>query len=325
MENNLNHTRTTCPKISVILPVYNAGQHIRPCLDTLIGQTLHDIEIICILDCPTDGTDKIVEEYAKKDERIKIIKNERNLNIGESRNRGLSVATGEYIGFSDHDDYRELEMYEELYKKATESGASAVLSGVLGIQAAKREQSNPANWIEDTLNDLVMRHYTTHIHPHLYKREFLRNNQISFTDNNTHSVEDTLFNAKVLARIAAEKATLKIITHDYYIHVDHANNQNKSYSHWAFSKVTNSIREMQKVAQIYPIRTSSIAEFGVRCLYTSFLREKNKNGLQATLKLFRSLKKDVAVANSLKNYHTLWNKNFTLPKNIFALFLKAIL
>lgn len=313
------------PKISVIIPVYNAGEHIKPCLDTLTKQTLHDIEIICVLDCPTDGTDKVVEEFAQADSRIKVVKNERNLNIGESRNRGMAVATGEYIGFSDHDDYRELNMYEDLYNKAQESGATMVLSGALGIQAAKWEKASPTQWADDTLNNLVMRRYTTHIHPHLYKRSFLEENHITFTDNNTHSVEDTLFNAKVLAKIAAEKAVLKTIAHDYYIHVDYANNQNKSYSHWAFCKVANSIREMQKVAQVYPIPATSIAEFGIRCLYTSFLREKAKNGLWATLKLLGSLKKDATVAEPLRAYNAVWNKTFTFPKNIFALYIKAIL
>lgn len=313
------------PKISVIVPVYNAGEHIKPCLDTLTQQTLQDIEIICVLDCPTDGTDKAVEAYAQQDARIKVVRNEHNLNIGESRNRGMAVATGDYIGFSDHDDYRELNMYEDLYKKAIANGASAVLSGVLGSKAAFWKGNNPNSWIDETLNNLVMRRYTTHIHPHLYKREFLKENNITFTDNNTHSVEDTLFNAKVLATIAARGCVLETIPHDYYIHVDYANNQNKSYSHWAFKKVENSIREMQELTQVYAIKPASIAEFGIRCLYTSFIREKAKNGLLATLKLFGTLKQDETVANSLKAYPAKWNRAFTLPKNIFALYIKAIL
>lgn len=313
------------PKISVIVPIYNAGEHIRPCLDTLTKQTLQDIEIICVLDCPTDGTDKVVEAYAQQDARIKVVRNEHNLNIGESRNKGMAVATGDYIGFSDHDDYRELNMYEDLYKKAQENGATVVLSGALGIQATQWKQAVPKSWLDETLNNLVMRRYTTHIHPHLYKRAFLEGKHITFTDNNTHSVEDTLFNAKVLANIAAEGSVLETVPHDYYIHVDYGNNQNKSYSHWAFKKVENSIREMRELTQVYAIRPASIAEFGIRCLYTSFIREKAKNGLWATLKLFGTLKKDETVANSLKAYPAKWNKAFTLPKNIFALYIKAIL
>ena len=93
------------PKVSIIVPIYNAGKFLEKCLDTLVNQTLKDIEIILVLDCPTDGSDRIAREYAEKDPRIRLIVNEQNLNIGLSRNEGLKIARGEYIGFSDHDDY----------------------------------------------------------------------------------------------------------------------------------------------------------------------------------------------------------------------------
>ena len=92
------------PKVSIIVPIYNAGKFLEKCLDTLVNQTLKDIEIILVLDCPTDGSDRIAREYAEKDPRIRLIVNEQNLNIGLSRNEGLKIARGEYIGFSDHDD-----------------------------------------------------------------------------------------------------------------------------------------------------------------------------------------------------------------------------
>jgi len=93
------------PKVSIIVPIYNAGKFLEKCLDTLVNQTLKDIEIILVLDCPTDGSDRIAREYAEKDPRIRLIVNEQNLNIGLSRNEGLKIARGEYIGFSDHDDW----------------------------------------------------------------------------------------------------------------------------------------------------------------------------------------------------------------------------
>ena len=87
------------PKVSIIVPIYNAGKFLEKCLDTLVNQTLKDIEIILVLDCPTDGSDRIAREYAEKDPRIRLIINEQNLNIGLSRNEGLKIAQGEYIGF----------------------------------------------------------------------------------------------------------------------------------------------------------------------------------------------------------------------------------
>ena len=79
------------PKVSIIVPIYNAGKFLEKCLDTLVNQTLKDIEIILVLDCPTDGSDRIAREYAEKDPRIRLIVNEQNLNIGLSRNEGLKT------------------------------------------------------------------------------------------------------------------------------------------------------------------------------------------------------------------------------------------
>ena len=107
------------PKVSIIIPIYNVEKKLLcKCLDSLLNQTLQEIELVCVLDCPTDGSDKVVEEYAQKDSRIKIIRNEQNLHIGESRNRGIDTATGEFIGFFDDDDYCEPTMYEQLYLAA---------------------------------------------------------------------------------------------------------------------------------------------------------------------------------------------------------------
>ena len=116
------------PKVSIIVPIYNAGEFLGRCLDSLIHQTLKDIEIILVLDVPTDGSDKVAEMYADQDNRIKLVYNESNLHIGFSRNAGLKIASGEYVGFADHDDYCETDMFEKLYKKAKKDNADVVVS-----------------------------------------------------------------------------------------------------------------------------------------------------------------------------------------------------
>ena len=116
------------PLVSVIVPIHNAGKYLYKCLDSLVNQTLRDIEIIAVLDCPTDGSDKVVEKFAANDSRIKIVRNKANLHIGNSRNEGLKVARGKYIGFSDHDDYSDPRMYEVLYRKAEEENLDLVCS-----------------------------------------------------------------------------------------------------------------------------------------------------------------------------------------------------
>lgn len=102
------------PKVSVIIPVYNVEEYLRQCLDSVVNQTLQDIEIICIDDGSTDSSLAILEEYASRDDRIKILK-QQNQYAGVARNNGIKVATGEYLHFLDSDDWIENNTYEKLY------------------------------------------------------------------------------------------------------------------------------------------------------------------------------------------------------------------
>lgn len=106
------------PKVSVIIPVYNAEEYLVKCLDSVLTQTLHEIEIICIDDCSVDNSIKILENFSQKDQRIRFFKNDKNIGQGLTRNKGLELAVGEYIAFVDSDDWIESNMYEVLYEKA---------------------------------------------------------------------------------------------------------------------------------------------------------------------------------------------------------------
>jgi glycosyltransferase involved in cell wall biosynthesis len=117
-------------KVSVIVPCYNAEKFLHKCLDSLTGQTLKDIEIICVNDCAKDSTAAILEEYSKKDDRIKIITHEKNQGLSAARNSGIAAAKGDYIGFVDSDDFVELTMMEKLYNKAIQKNADLVIGNV---------------------------------------------------------------------------------------------------------------------------------------------------------------------------------------------------
>lgn len=101
----------TLPSLSIIVPVYNGEPFLRRCLDSLVGQTLRDIEIICVNDGSTDSCLSILQEYAARDERIHIISQE-NAGLSAARNAGLRIANAEYIAFVDSDDYVEPHTYE---------------------------------------------------------------------------------------------------------------------------------------------------------------------------------------------------------------------
>ena len=118
------------PKISVIIPVYNVEKYLCECLDSIVNQTLKDIEIICVNDGSTDNSLSILQEYASKDERIKIIDKE-NQGQGYARKIGLDNATGKYILFCDSDDkYEPNNAFKVLIDEATKLNVDILLFGI---------------------------------------------------------------------------------------------------------------------------------------------------------------------------------------------------
>jgi len=112
-------------KLSIIIPVYNVAAYIRRCLNSVINQTYQDIEIICVDDGSNDGSEKTLDEYTMIDSRINVI-HIANSGAATARNIGLEVASGDYTGFVDADDYIDLCMYETLIKKALNSNADII-------------------------------------------------------------------------------------------------------------------------------------------------------------------------------------------------------
>ncbi|HOZ54957.1 MAG TPA: glycosyltransferase [Clostridia bacterium] len=113
------------PKVSVIVPVYNVQDYIRKCMESLVNQTLDDIELIIVNDGSTDGSIEIAKEYQEKNKKIKIV-NKKNGGLSDARNYGVRYANGEYIAFLDSDDYVEYDTYERMYEKAIEEQADCV-------------------------------------------------------------------------------------------------------------------------------------------------------------------------------------------------------
>ena len=117
-------------KVSVIVPVYNVEKLLQRCLNSLINQSLHDIEIICINDGSTDKSLEILKSFANKDKRITVI-DKQNEGPSVARNVGLEKAQGEYIGFVDSDDWVDLDFYEKLYNSAINNGADISTASII--------------------------------------------------------------------------------------------------------------------------------------------------------------------------------------------------
>lgn len=116
-------------KVSVIVPVYNTEQYLPRCIDSLLGQTLNELQIILVDDGSVDHSATLCDRYALQDERVQVIHQE-NQGSGMARNAGLAHARGEFIGFVDSDDYVLPEMFEKLYEKASQLEADMALSGL---------------------------------------------------------------------------------------------------------------------------------------------------------------------------------------------------
>ena len=227
------------PKVSIIMPVHNAGIHLHKCLDSLVNQTLKEIEIIIVLDCPTDGSEQICKQYASIDSRIKILENESNLHVGLSRNEGLKVAIGEYIGFSDHDDFRELDMYECLYNDALLEHSDVVFSAFGYVRnGSVHHDIYPSSAETKILEILLGREKETKewypfirnggIWNKIYKRSLIEDNCLTFIDNKRATLEDLLFQIQCFHF----SKNVSCVNRVFYYHVENINNTSSGYSYY---------------------------------------------------------------------------------------------
>ncbi len=122
VQNKIDYT----PKVSVIIPVYNVEKYLKQCLDSVLGQTLQEIEVICVDDGSTDSSMEILKDYAKQDNRVTIL-SQKNMHAGVARNAGLAVARGEYLSFLDSDDWFEIDMLNQMYAKAKKDKSDIVV------------------------------------------------------------------------------------------------------------------------------------------------------------------------------------------------------
>ena len=189
IQNKIDYT----PKVSVIIPVYNVELYLRECLDSVINQTLKEIEIICVDDGSTDSSLEILKEYAEKDNRITVIAPE-HIGTGRCRNIALSLVKGEYIGFVDPDDWIENEYFEKLY-------ISAMSDSDVVFQTSRIEfypEDNNREVVIDTPkggNDYVFRfniiHYSAHLWSKIFKRSFVE--QYNIKNSFTRRSQDLCF------------------------------------------------------------------------------------------------------------------------------------
>lgn len=196
-------------KVSVVVPIYNVEKYIKQCVDSIRNQTLEDIEIILVDDGSPDNCPQICDEYKKLDNRIKVV-HKKNGGLSSARNAGMRVATGEYIGFVDSDDYIEVDMYEKMYNTSKKYNVDFVMCDYYKSYGSdKKEVSleiDEGMYNKEKIKDiiypqLIMTENIDYgpllaVWHCLYKNTFLKENDLYFDDIVKYS-EDNLFSSIV--------------------------------------------------------------------------------------------------------------------------------
>ena len=252
------------PKVSIIVPVYNVEKYLRRCINSLKNQTLGDIEIILVDDSSTDSSLEICNELAGEDCRIKVI-HKVNEGAGMARNAALEIATGEYIGFVDSDDFVESDMFKTLYEKAEKYNSDLVISGVRyvdGNMFSEKGECIIKTYFDkdthfETAQDLKLlklgivgampddcddSKYGMSIWKNLFKNEIIKKNNILFESEREKLSEDALFMIDYISYI--DKATG--ISEAFYNYCRNADSISKSYKKDRFEKSLVFVDEVEK-------------------------------------------------------------------------------
>jgi len=252
------------PKVSIIIPVYNVEKYLERCINSLKNQTLEEIEIILVDQASPDSTQQICDKAAEEDPRIKVIHKD-NEGAGKARNAALEVATGEYIGFVDSDDYVDPDMFKTLYEKAEKYNSDLIMSGVSFVDGnmfseegecirkiyfdkdthfeTKEELKNLKMGIIGALpQDTDDSKYGMSIWKNLFRTDVIKQNNIIFQSEREILSEDALFMIDYISCI--KKATG--IFEAFYNYCRNEDSISKSYKKDRFEKSLIFVKEIEK-------------------------------------------------------------------------------
>ena len=188
------------PKVSVIVPVYNVGKYLQQCLDSILVQTLQDIEVICVDDGSTDSSGKILDQYVLEDKRVKAL-HRKNAGYGAAMNAGLDAAQGEYIGIVESDDCIKAEMYQTLYDAAIKDNLDVVKSdAIYWMESVGYLKEIHYQWLDNYYDRIlydedrnIFFDFYMNIWTGIYKKTFLMENKIRFHETPGASYQDNGF------------------------------------------------------------------------------------------------------------------------------------
>lgn len=238
------------PKISIILPCFKVEKYLDRCMNSMVNQTLSDVEFILVDDKSPDGTPAECDDWAKKDARVKVVHKQKNEGLGLARNTGLEVAKGEYVAFVDSDDFVETMMFEDLYTHASSHNLDAVFCGFYFYkdESHKRKRQEKQNYevcdtpegIKGVLLDMVGglpnaksdAPILSSVWKGIYKREVLENNKLLFVSERKYIAEDIIFHCDFLPCCNS----VGFVPGCYYYYCDNGSSLTKTYREDRFEK-----------------------------------------------------------------------------------------
>lgn len=251
----------------------------RQCLDSVVNQTLKDLEIICVNDGSKDSTLSIIQEYAAKDERFKII-DKPNAGYGDSMNRGFDMATGEYLGIIESDDYADLDMFEKLYTTAKEHELDVVKSGFYFYFSKPTETNTPRPIASATTSQRTFCPMTDfkskmemveffNIKPTIwsaiYRKDFIRSNHIRFNETPGASYQDASFNFKVW--VCAKRVRL---LEECFLHYRQDNEASSINSPGKVYCICDEYDEMERFLETHPVEKGIVEPVMIRIKFDSY-------------------------------------------------------
>ena len=296
-------------KISIIVPVYNVEKYLEKCLDSLVKQTLKEIEIIVVNDGSPDNSQKIIDKYVKKYSNVYSYE-KKNGGLSDARNYGLKYANGEYIAFIDSDDYVSDDMYEKMYQKAKEKDFDMVVCDINYLYPDKilRVSSGIKN---DTFN---IKDTYLDIHPaawnKIFKKELFKNN-VYFKKNVWF--EDVEFIYRMLPYIKS----IGVVNEPFNQYVQREGSITNTVNKKIYDYIDNmnGIVDFYKEKKIYDDYKKELEYVYVRYIYATFIKSVMKYNYDEYQKAV-----EVAIKN-VKEYFPKYRKNSYFYRNIKGLYL----
>ena len=324
----------SAPKVSIVVPVYNTEKYLGQCIDSLIHQTLEEIEIIIVDDGSEKECASLCDEYAKSDSRVKVIHKE-NEGQGIARNRGIEISDGEYIGFVDSDDYVAPEMFEKLYQAAKKNDADIVMSGVSfvgGNTFGKSGEYTEKNYFDketvfgkEDMKQVILgvvgalpaepddSRYGVSVCKNIFRKSMLNEGKVEFLSERKFISEDTIFMVDSLK--CAKKAAG--IPGAFYCYRRNDESFSKSYRSDRFEKILIFLAELENhIVDVaskdeYDLYLKRLVQGYGRILCSQEIMYARDNNIKYfnLLKRLKNICTNKTMANALESYP--W---YRLPK-----------